>query len=81
MNNPTPSHDDVENAFQGNICRCTGYRPIFEAMHTFAKCDDEGCEAHGELAQLGGDHEAKLSDEAINEKVASDKPVFLKYET
>ena len=30
--NPTPTRDDVVDAIGGNICRCTGYEPIIEAV-------------------------------------------------
>ena len=29
--NPNPSHDEVDEALSGNLCRCTGYKPIVEA--------------------------------------------------
>jgi aerobic carbon-monoxide dehydrogenase small subunit len=30
--NPRPSDDEIRKALQGNICRCTGYWNIFEAI-------------------------------------------------
>ena len=30
--NPSPSEDEIKKALQGNICRCTGYWNIFEAI-------------------------------------------------
>jgi xanthine dehydrogenase/oxidase len=35
-NNETPSELDVEEAFDGNLCRCTGYRPILDAAQSFS---------------------------------------------
>jgi carbon-monoxide dehydrogenase small subunit len=30
--NPAPTRDDVVEAISGNICRCTGYEPIINAI-------------------------------------------------
>jgi len=30
--NPSPSDEEIRKALQGNICRCTGYWNIFEAV-------------------------------------------------
>ena len=30
--NPSPSREDVVDAISGNICRCTGYTPIINAV-------------------------------------------------
>jgi xanthine dehydrogenase/oxidase len=31
-----PSEHDVEEAFDGNLCRCTGYRPLLDAAQSFS---------------------------------------------
>jgi carbon-monoxide dehydrogenase small subunit len=30
--NPTPTRDEIAEALSGNICRCTGYEPIVDAI-------------------------------------------------
>ena len=30
--NPNPSREDVQEALTGNLCRCTGYAPIIDAV-------------------------------------------------
>jgi len=35
--NPAPSEDDIRQAISGNLCRCTGYQKIVEAIQQAAK--------------------------------------------
>jgi xanthine dehydrogenase/oxidase len=36
INNPKATKKEIEDAFDGNLCRCTGYRAILTGMKTFA---------------------------------------------
>jgi aerobic-type carbon monoxide dehydrogenase small subunit (CoxS/CutS family) len=42
--NPAPTRDDIDEALGGNICRCTGYVQIREAVELAAR---QGCPAAG----------------------------------
>ena len=37
--NPNPSRDEVIDALSGNICRCTGYEPIINAVLAAARAN------------------------------------------
>ncbi|CAB1245885.1 (2Fe-2S)-binding protein [Clostridium sp. MT-14] len=36
MKNPHPSRDEIKEALQGNLCRCTGYEDIIESVEAAA---------------------------------------------
>jgi carbon-monoxide dehydrogenase small subunit len=35
--NPTPTDDEIREALSGNLCRCTGYAKIFDAVRLAAQ--------------------------------------------
>jgi aerobic-type carbon monoxide dehydrogenase small subunit (CoxS/CutS family) len=37
LENPTPSREEIETAIEGNLCRCTGYKPIIQAITATSK--------------------------------------------
>jgi xanthine dehydrogenase/oxidase len=47
-----PSEAEIEDALAGNLCRCTGYRPILDGFRAFAKTD-EGAYTADALAAAG----------------------------
>jgi xanthine dehydrogenase/oxidase len=40
LKNDKPSHEDVEKNFDGNLCRCTGYRPILQSFKDLVDVED-----------------------------------------
>eukprot|EP00066_Takifugu_rubripes_P003798 XP_003966667.1 PREDICTED: xanthine dehydrogenase/oxidase [Takifugu rubripes] len=71
-NNPTPQMSEVEEAFHGNLCRCTGYRPILEGFKTFTVeggcCGGRGLGNGCCLANGNGDEKSpdSLTDEVTS---------------
>lgn len=39
----SPNDEQIAEAFDGNLCRCTGYKPILDAARTFSCGREGGC--------------------------------------
>jgi carbon-monoxide dehydrogenase small subunit len=35
--NPKPDRDEIRRALEGNLCRCTGYTKIIDAVEAYAR--------------------------------------------
>ena len=40
--NPSPTEDQIKKGIEGNLCRCTGYKKIIEAIMAVGKKDFGG---------------------------------------
>lgn len=52
--NATPTEDDVRDALSGNLCRCTGYEKIVDAVLATAALSGSGGGATAALSENGG---------------------------
>ena len=62
--NPNPAPEDVKEAIRGNLCRCTGYKKIEEAILMAAEFFREKKRIPGERHTLKLDRRAKRIDAA-----------------
>ncbi|SRR6266581_5861618 len=44
-NNPNPTDDEVRNALSGNLCRCTGYTQMYQAIKAAIEAEQKGMAA------------------------------------
>lgn len=49
--NPDPSEEEIRNALSGNLCRCTGYSQMYQAIKAAIQAEQKGL-AEGKL--VGG---------------------------
>ncbi len=67
---PSSSMADLEHAMDGNLCRCTGYRPIIDAGKMFAVDFDPAVSGMDESGQrlcrdVRAKYAATLSPESV----------------
>lgn len=93
-NNSAPSEHDVEEAFDGNLCRCTGYRPILDAAQVFSaksgaslgcgKSTANGgggcCMENSSGGSAGGCCKTDKSSEGDDSGKIFPRPKFIKYD-
>jgi carbon-monoxide dehydrogenase small subunit len=40
--NPEPTEEDIRHALSGNLCRCTGYTQMYQAIRAAIEAEQRG---------------------------------------
>ncbi|HXZ79381.1 MAG TPA: (2Fe-2S)-binding protein [Terriglobales bacterium] len=51
-NNPDPTEDEIRSALSGNLCRCTGYTQMYQAIRDAIQAEKRGRSAPAELGEI-----------------------------
>ena len=43
--NPDPTEEEIKHSLSGNLCRCTGYQQMYQAIHSAIKAEQAGMKA------------------------------------
>ncbi|CAO4380410.1 unnamed protein product [Caenorhabditis nigoni] len=70
-NHPDPSIDQINAAIRANLCRCTGYRPILEALYSFSPKSGECCGGNKNGGGCCRDKSSSEEGEGYDEKLLS----------
>ena len=70
--NPSPNDEQIHDALAGNLCRCTGYRPIVEAAKIAAG---------GSIAQLQKLAVAPINNQDTSNAVGNEASLFFRPKT
>ena len=63
--NPKATMKEIEHVLDGNLCRCTGYRPIHDAFKSFASDASESLLKTVTDIEDAGNHEYYLYDSSL----------------
>ncbi|XP_051284247.1 aldehyde oxidase 5 isoform X1 [Dicentrarchus labrax] len=76
-NKPQPTMEDIREALGGNLCRCTGYRPIIDGFKTFCESEQSsGCcqngRAGGECCLENGAKGSKTNNSKESDQISQE---------